>query len=472
MLWLPKGHADTLDFSSERIDTNQLKPPKISRPQNKKPIEIEFGYGLRSYQSSEAQFFRSDADPEQREWTFSVQSHPGVEGGGFDIENLYQQKEGENYFKPSEAYYKWVGPQQSQIYFGRKLMPWSQADRLWRRGLFESRFLDQPLDDRVAGLTGLFWVTRPSSEHQWMFFASGLHVPEFGARAKVVNGKITSSNPWFRPPPSTVILNNQELDMQYRIQSPDIESVIFQPSLALSYQHASASGVTWQMSSAYKPAHQLLLEVPFLLNLSDSGEEIGVEADVVPQVQFHQVSSVSVSYDWTPAVVVWGEWTYDRPIQEDFNSRSITQSRADASIWTGTLEFRPAQLTNGWPVRSWISYSRLLGGEGEDKGEFASETSIFERRHQFQDAVQVGFQSQVQNFKSGPLQIVTKALYDHGQRGGILSAELTQSLRNGWRWALSADAIGKIQDEAPVQDGFTGLFRSNDRVGLEVGYVF
>ncbi|MCB0406748.1 MAG: hypothetical protein KDD34_01015 [Bdellovibrionales bacterium] len=434
---------------------------------NNPMVKGALGFTGRYYQSSQAQFYREGAEDQQTEYTLGLRSEPGTRGGGFDIETKFQGGEGVNYFRPSEAYYKFdVGS--SHLYFGRKLQPWSQADRLWHRGLFESRFMDDPLEAKPAGLTGLFWVFRQNN-NEFMIFTSPLFIPEFGPQATVENNKLTSKNPWFRPPSDEILLNKSKVEMNYRIVTPDIEDVILHPSVGF---HLQRQWQDWFFASsyAYKPMNQFLLEVPFVLNLTDVTSDVSIDADIVPRVEYQHVASLAMGKN-SSIVHSWLEWNYEKPATEEYNYKHITQTMNETHIFTGTVE-TSENLSGFHGTKLWLSYSRLLGGDGKDYGEFAPDESLFERRFQFQNAFQLGVRRQFSGVFSRPLLVSSSVLYDISQNGGIFSLQGTYFLSQFWQCFFSVDLIGRMSNENSIDNGFTSLYRSNDRVSLGANYVF
>lgn len=464
--------------SALKLDSPQessLKIPldQVSRP-TQKQFDNNFEYRFRSYQSSGKRFFRDGADSSQSEWTIGLRSHPGTSGGGFDLINTYQDREQVNYFKPSEVYYKFQPSENSRLFVGRKLMPWSRSDRLWKRGLWESRFMDDPLEARPAGLSGFFLTSSNPGEKGWVIFASPLFIPEFGPRATVEEGKLVSSNPWFRPPSEIIRFNGSDVNMRYSIDRPETEEIILQTSLGASWRWSDEeSPWSFRASYAWKPMNQFLLSVPFVLNLTDVADDIEVEANVRPTVQHHHVSSLMMERKIAPRWAIWADWTYERPELDDVSRKTISQTMDKAHIYTLTLERRPQMVSSRFATQYWLSASRVTGGDANDRGEFATPgESLFERRYMFQESAQVGLRTNLGRGLGWPIQWKLTGTFDARQNGGIVSTQFDIYSSRKFHWNVSADWIGKLEEDSEIEDGFTGNYRANDRYSMGVRYVF
>lgn len=458
--------------SSEEV---ALRAPQKNGPGLlKKQFENSFEYRFRSYESSGKRFFREGADTRQSEWTVGIKSHPGVSGGGFDLINTYRDVEQVNYFKPAEVYYKFQTTQNSRLFLGRKLMPWSRSDRLWKRGLFESRFMDEPLEGRPAGLTGFFLTSVDPGERGWVVFASPLFIPEMGPRVSVQEGRLTSSNPWFRPPSDRIFLNDNTVNMNYSIDRPEVEDVILHPSLGASYRWSEDKS-PWglRFSYAWKPMNQFMMSVPFVLNLSDVAEDIEVEARIRPTVQYHHLASLMLERNLAPRWIVWADWTYERPELGDVSPKAISQTTDKAHIYTMTLERRPQMVNSRFATQYWLSLSKLIGGDGNDRGEFSrGGESLFERRFQFHESAQLGLKTNIGRVLGWPLQWKLAATYDNQQGGGIFSTQMNLYSSRKFHWNISADWIGKTKESSELKNGFTSQYRANDRYSVGARYVF
>ncbi len=454
---------------------NSLKVPlKQVFKSSGKQFDNSFEYRFRTYQSSGKRFFRESADSRQSEWTIGLRSHPGASGGGFDLLNTYQDVEQVNYFKPAEIYYKFQPTENSRLFLGRKLMPWSRSDRLWKRGLFESRFMDEPLDGRPAGLTGLFLTSPRPGEKGWLLFASPLFIPELGPRVSVQEGKLTSSNPWFRPPSERIRLDGNDINMRYSIERPSTEDIILQTSLGMSYRWSSDES-PWGVRAGYvwKPMNQFLMSVPFVLGLTDVADDIEVEARIQPSVQYHHLTSIMLERKIAPLWSLWADWSYERPELKGVSRKAISQTTSPAHIYTVTLERRPQEVKTRFATQYWLSVSGLVGGDTDDRGEFATTgESLFERRYQFQESAQLGLKTYLGRSLGWPAQWKLSAIYDHQQSGGIVSTQVDIFSSQNFHWNISADWIGKVKETSKVDDGFTGQYRANDRYSMGVRYVF
>ena len=119
------------------------------------------------------------------------------------------------------------------------------------------------------------------------------------------------------------------------------------------------------------------------------------------------------------------------------------------------------------------SYSRVDGGDRPDDGELKAHDTLFERRFQFVESLELGLTGGHLLLKGKSLSWGARAFYDFVQQGGLLLADASWSWNTQWQVWGSVDVMGILDNErAEIQDGFLGEYRANDRVQLGVNYVF
>jgi hypothetical protein len=187
--------------------------------------------------------------------------------------------------------------QESQLSVGRKLENWSDVDERWNLGLFQPQFRWNPLRPESQGLSGIFFRFRGEPEQiPWglLIFGSLINIPDQGAGYTVKEGRFEPVNPWFSPPPRHARFERTGAvdDINYEIQKPDTNRIIFNTSYAAqAFVGDAQKGWSAQTAFAYKPANQLTLGLDGDLTSSEI-----VNIRVNPTIFYHSLFSADLRY--------------------------------------------------------------------------------------------------------------------------------------------------------------------------------
>ncbi|NQZ01799.1 MAG: hypothetical protein HRT45_14145 [Bdellovibrionales bacterium] len=424
-----------------------------------------------NYLSSNSQNFREGAATTMPSFDFRLLSQASQSGaGGLDIETRFNANEEAVYFRPMELYAQINLDGDQKVFIGRKKLPWSRSDQLWRRGLFEPRHMDDPIEARRAGLLGAFY-TQQSGDTRIFAFASPLFIPEFGPQQSLSGGQFVSRNPWFQPPPAQVQLQNGIADLNYQLDQPDILATVTNSGGGFGLRQSFGSSVFVESSYLYKPMNQIALGFPFVVELGNEGETTSVDVEVNARVSYHHLANFAVGKEFSDGSVIYSELIFERPEDNTPPRTWIAKQNGAASILNVTLEKSFRTITN--PNRKlWLSFSNVNGGDVRDSGNFSGEQSLFERRYQFQQSVAAGWQGRW--FRLGKVIVsnISRGLYDLRQRGYLLSSEFDLRFSRSLSGLLRFDTLGNFSLDGEVEDGFLSRYRANDRASVGVRYVF
>jgi len=438
--------------------------PKL---QKRQPLDISLKIENRQYFRSSEPYFRESAEDQSNSFDLSIKGK-GTNGSlvsGIEVADTYEVSEDFHYIKPKE-FFAGLKSGSFQFSVGRRLNTWSQADDLWRLGVWQPRFTEDKLEREVAGLTGAF-AQLSNENHKFLIFGSGLYVPDMGANMDVEQDQFKSKNPWFRPPTSLVMINDKPTLVRYQFNRPTMGDVVSHGSVAAQYESRSPTGKFVRMSYAHKPLNQILIGGPIELLLPDPPYAF---VEVNARVVYHDLYTFEVGELRKGGFHVWASITRDNPIRDNTPENWTTQEAVSTNVWSTYLGYDLSE-TGEQPSHVYLSYLRVDGGDGAVRGTIETNESIFERRYYFQDAVQAGFHHSFSSL-GGMATLVTTFLYEVGQHGTIFSTALTQSLDRNWSAQISLDFLGLLDTNGPVKDGFTSLYRANDRAQVGVQYVF
>ena len=132
---------------------------------------------------------------------------------------------------------------------------------------------------------------------------------------------------------------------------------------------------------------------------------------------------------------------------------------------------------SGWKAGGGFAYvglSHLWGGDlPTDHELLANNTFKFGRRYQYQKAFNLGWKYSGLRVWKRNLRFGVQSYYDWGQRAGAVFADVEMNLASNLFVKMTADAIVLIDTKDPeVENGLFRDYRANDRLSLEVNYVF
>lgn len=384
-----------------------------------------------------------------------------------DLRDDFIGEEANHYFKPYTAVAGWQR-RSVRLSLGRQKLAWSSMDEHWRLGLWQPRFTDDKITRETAGLIGAFFDIK---QEKWSFslLATPASIPERGPNFVIEEGKFLSKNPWFLPPTDRVELTGQEVPIRYRIERESTAELIQYAGASAQFIYHPTNEASVRVSHAYKPINQFLFGFPLVLNLTDPNY---ADVAVHPRRLYHQISTLEFGINDLNRWHNWWSLTREEIIRDKTPETWTTQEIGDATIASTYVGY---DFRGEGPYRSrfYASYLRVLGGDGKDQGQYTGSVSLFERRFDFQDALQVGI------YHFAPLvsgkwlmRLSTDFTYDFSQHGVVWSSTIRQPISRWWSAMFACDILGLVDTEGKVQNGFTANYRANDRVALGVEYVF
>jgi hypothetical protein len=159
---------------------------------------------------------------------------------------------------------------------------------------------------------------------------------------------------------------------------------------------------------------------------------------------------------------------------ESWTTQQVAPSFAGSYTVEWTLanpRYNPTQLD--------FSFLRQVGGNAPDSTPGTggiTGASVFDQRYPYQDAVSLGFKSALPRDLVGPwgrnVTASTRAIYDIGHKGAIVSADFRYRPRDAWSLGLGMDLIGSALSDNVNATDFISRYRGDERVHGGVSYVF
>ena len=125
---------------------------------------------------------------------------------------------------------------------------WSEADRYWDYGLWQARYLLDPLRPKQMGRPGLYFDYKTETT-SFLLTLSYFHIPDVIILPKLKNNEIVSDNPFF------IDSFNSQFHWAVKKLSPFEINRFFKPSLAVRFRHFIEDS-SINFSYAYKPVNQ------------------------------------------------------------------------------------------------------------------------------------------------------------------------------------------------------------------------
>ncbi len=439
------------------------------------PLRLDEKASLRlqnsQYISSGANYYRKDASGENTSVILSLDKKAklfsGIDGR-VDLKDEYSATENWNYLNIYQLY----GEKRVEgvnLSFGRKLELWSAMDDEWKQGVFHSRYMQNRLKPEPAGLFG-FFAGQNLDKRSWSVAILPLYIPDMGAHFTVENHRFVSQNPWFDPPVANFRFRGEAGDIRYSVKQPPIGEIALNPGLIASYEQDIGSASGWRTTLAHKPVPQLLLGFPSLNRVIVGNNEDYLQVEITPKVMYHSVAAVE---SWTDL----GAWTLssgvtlDAPVGSAFDQTYTKQTYAPAWIYQLSAS-RPLEQEGRFAARVKLGVLKIQGGAESDRGVFATEKSLFEKRFQYNEAYLASVVVPVRGLLKGPIDTQARVVYDRIQNGGSIGFSVGYTVAPRWRIDTEMELLGLIGEDAAEKNGFLSNYRANDRVAVGTSYVF
>jgi hypothetical protein len=359
-------------------------------------------------------------------------------------------------------------PYRFDVSIGRKRQLWSQVDSDWALGLWQPLNRFDYLRPTEQGLTGGFFSVK-TGEFEIVLFASSIFVPEQGAPFQINdNGKLTSSSPWFNAPPDTMIFRDVPTEVHYRVDTPDIASIVNHPSGGMLARLGDLNdGGYAQVSAALKPRNQIVTPFEGKMDLNPSTPYATVT--VRPQVIYHNLTDLDIGYRSRLYALSFSA-LHEEVMPDHSFSELNHEVFAPLTLVSPKIEFRllPSFF---WGPKVSLSYLQAYGGEVSAVGPLASSKGVFGPRVNYRQAASVGTDTLI--YRSGRVRVEhgLRWIEEFAENGSIVMTDLRFKFGDSWRVTVSADVLGSRQP-LDQTNTFIARYRGNDRVTGLVSYVF
>lgn len=204
----------------------------------------------------------------------------------YSLQEFYIQKDWEN----------------SQLSVGRKLLDWNENETFWLLGHMNGVSSINFLEPDREGLFGINY-SHKIGNFKLEGFLSYFYIPNLNPSLDIVDGKVANYGTWGRTPPKFTAISGQRTEINYDVNRPDVEDIIFKKSLGgrLTYE---GDFVNASFYGLYKPETNLRMNAEAYAELDAT-----ITAVANPLVNHHGIYGASLGFggdrvSWTTNIQV------------------------------------------------------------------------------------------------------------------------------------------------------------------------
>lgn len=381
---------------------------------------------------------------------------------------FYSFDEGLPYYNIEQFYYA-VESGDHVAAIGRKKHNWSVADQAWETGLWQPQFRWDRLRPEEQGFIGGFWQKDLHKKGRLRAMVSPIFLPDTGVEFEKKKGEFSSANPWFKPPPPTVVVLGEETQVYEYLEMPALSEVVFNPGLAVQYEHQIDESNQATVSYGYKPINQVMNSFKYKLRAAEDGG--GVRLEFYPWVAYHHLLTTEHVYKdryYTNTLSA----TYEVPTRLMEDDDMVYQDLREAYVlsWLGSYALAGE---GDSAFRVFGGYMRFFGGYLPDGGDnFDPGKTQFELRPRFLSVFKAGLSYPVWHTKRR-LRNKIEVNYDNILNGGTVLTEVEYAFNKNLFFTTQLDLIGVFETSEDIKkSSFINSYRANDRLQVRLSYVY
>lgn len=358
-----------------------------------------------------------------------------------------------SYTNPRELSYALSVGDNSQLMIGRHLHIWSALDTFWTYSYIQPVFKWNSLDQKNQGLTGLFYQYK-SGATSLMFYGSPLYIPDQGASYEIKDGQFESGNPFFQAPPQNLKFQGQVLPIDYNIERPKTEDIIFRTSFGAQIRYGENKGYFAQAMFMSKPSNQLALAYKGILVTTR------VRVDVTPKTYTENIYAADFGYrdDW--GFLLFSA-LYDQPKDPEFDPIY------NAPHFEASTVFGPQFLYKMAPFEFLLAYMDTSGGKISESGpDVSSDRKSLSQRFLFKQAALAGVTFS-QTFDKR-FHLHSSFQYKFSPREAYRQIRFRNDLNLSGPWAFWVDLL-LIDTNSNIESGYEA-YKNRDQLWLGASY--
>ncbi|MDE0091751.1 MAG: hypothetical protein OXN83_00505 [Oligoflexia bacterium] len=342
---------------------------------------------------------------------------------------------------------------------------WSEADRYWNYGLWQARYLLDPLRPKQMGLPGLYFDYETDTT-SFLLSLSYSYIPDVIIIPKLRNNRIISNNPFF--------INDFD-QLQWEVEELDLFQInrFFKPTIAFRVTHfVKYSSV--KFSYAYKPVNQLQKAFSVKgINLSETSVSPLTVTDFKYFVLSHHLASLEAETHLFEKASLFSSIFYERPEQKKHKHNWISDNFSPHLTFSLIAYFQEkwekdqkTLFTLGW-TKTMDNQSNL-----EANPVTSDYSDVFNRNFDWKSAVSASIEHENKRLFQGYL-LRFRAVYALDNQFYQLALENYLYFTPRIRFYLSGDFFFRFsKSEKPVNSSAVKQYEGLNRLLFGGQYVF
>lgn len=357
-----------------------------------------------------------------------------------------------------------------EVYLGRKIKNWSEADGYWNMGLWNPLSRWNPLHPTSSGLSGSF-LTLGSQNWSFDVFLGALYVPNQETKSVQEEGRIYSHSRWFSPLPDQVDVLN--INIRYLSHTPFIFDVLLQGSYVMSFKTWSETKnphywMKW--SIADKPANHLFF-VLNSTNLFRIGKEKDAEGSIYQGVTILPVRQRLLAAEWGLSYYDFSavfnlENSRNKEIKESPRGWAFLNSRENFTYFSTILKYNwePKSFVRLAYIQSWFHNYNINRSEISEKN--PPPTGLF--RYKVLGGLGLDIEKDFSSLNSLKRVLTLQYRYSFLNEGSWLFLRFLYGINSQFHTEWTVNILGAKDN----QTYFFNRFRHNDYFSWSVVYDF
>lgn len=352
------------------------------------------------------------------------------------------------------------------VTLGRHVRSYSTLDEYWMLGDVQPVFRWDTIHPEQQGLTGLFIDHQITKNLEVSLFGSYTFIPTQGASYSIVDGKLTSSNPWFSRPVDILNVQGDPFDLKYAIKAPDVSDVVFRPSWGLGFTLKNDNDSLWMRANYFEKAkNDLALPFDGALNYGANTGDI----TVFPQAAKHHLTTLDLGYRGDKfGATLSGIYEADTTFKVDDPPWIYPVYSDQYKVGLNLMAHLTAAHTVEFgALRTFKNSVSVRGLPG------TTELDIFTYRNQYDNAVDLRWSS-VAGPRSYGFLFKTKVryAYDYEASTSLASFEVNCMPVEGFSVFALSDFFGGKREAGKVYNNLLVNYLNRDRAQAGVRFVF
>jgi hypothetical protein len=348
---------------------------------------------------------------------------------------------------------------------GRIILDWHANEEFWQLGDLNGVQGFSLLDTKQEGIVGANFEFEFWKNWNLQIFLSYIYIPTLNPSISVENGEVTSTSEWVRLPPKETTVNGVTVPIQYELNYPNIDKVIFQKTLGSRLAYNWGSG-EFSGFAIYKPENDIRVNAE--ASYDPAVGAVVVNAD--PIVNHHLMLGVQLEQNYYGVNYTVGMDVTDPNARLGKDFKSLDPIKLEENNKTYHSEFfsvEPSYVRESYfhSSATWsedylalsFNYIKLLSSNVRGSDDF------FETTVKWKSAFGLGYSYTVNDL----INISGVFRYDIDREDNIFKNEVGLNLDTNVNLIIGFELL-----KAPLDTSYWSAYRANDTIYSSLNYFY